>query len=99
MTDDTRDDHLETTDHGAARGMSRRAVLGGAAIAVGAGAGLLSTAAYAKTAQKDAQYQTMPKGSAMCSSCMQFEAPNACKLVEGDISPNGWCILYTPKAS
>ena len=98
MTDKTRQD-LGQQDEARGCGISRRKVLGGAAVAVGVGAGLMSTAASAKTAQKDAQYQTSPKNNQMCSACMQFQAPNACKLVEGNISPNGWCILFTPKAT
>ena len=78
-------------------GISRRGVLGGAAVAVGVGAGLVSTCAYAKTSQTDAKYQDKPSGANKCSGCMQFEAPNGCKLVEGNIAENGWCILYTPK--
>lgn len=78
-------------------GISRRGVLGGAAVAAGIGAGLVSTSAYAKTSQADAKYQDKPNGSSMCSTCAQFEAPSSCKLVDGSISPNGWCMLYTPK--
>ena len=33
----------------------------------------------------------------MCSTCVNFEAPTACKIVAGSISPNGWCIVYAPK--
>ena len=79
-------------------GLSRRKVLGGAAVAVGLGAGLVSTAAYAGTSQADAKYQDKPNGASKCGTCMQFEAPNKCKLVDGDISENGWCILFTPKS-
>ena len=78
-------------------GISRRKVLGGAAIAVGVGAGLVSTSAQAKTSQSDAKYQDKPSGASKCGTCMQFQAPNACQLVEGNINENGWCILYTPK--
>ena len=79
-------------------GISRRKVLGGAAVAVGLGAGLVSTAAYAGMSQTDAKYQDKPSGSSKCGTCMQFEAPSKCKLVDGTISENGWCMLYTPKA-
>ena len=79
------------------RGISRRGVLGGAAVAVGVGAGLVSTCAYAKTSQADAKYQDKPSGSSKCGTCAQFEAPSGCKLVDGNISENGWCMLYTPK--
>ena len=88
----------DKTDRGTrGDGISRRKVLGGAAIAVGVGAGLVSTSAYAKTSQADAKYQDKPSGANKCGACMQFEAPNACKLVDGNIDPNGWCILFTPK--
>lgn len=78
-------------------GISRRKVLGGAAVAVGLGAGLVSTSAYAGMSQADAKYQDKPSGSNKCGTCAQFEAPNKCKLVDGNISENGWCMLYTPK--
>ncbi|MCX8256003.1 Iron oxidase [Beijerinckiaceae bacterium RH AL1] len=78
-------------------GISRRGVLGGAALAVGVGAGLVTTAAYAGTSQADAKYQDKPNGANKCGNCMQFVAPNKCKLVDGEINENGWCILYTPK--
>ena len=82
--------------------LTRRAWLGGAAMVVGLGTtGALSTRAIAdsKTPQKAAMYQEQPKDGKMCSTCMQFQAPDACKLVDGKISPNGWCQLYTPKAA
>ena len=91
-----------TAGRGAANGpMSRRAWLGSAALALGAGAVFLAplrAKAQQKTKQADVKYQTTPKGNSKCSACMQFQAPNACKLVEGEINPEGWCLLYTPKA-
>jgi F0F1-type ATP synthase membrane subunit c/vacuolar-type H+-ATPase subunit K len=54
--------------------------------------------AQQKLAQSAVQYQTSPKDGQMCSNCVNFIAPNACKLVDGNISPNGWCIAYGPKA-
>jgi hypothetical protein len=36
----------------------------------------------------------MPKNGKDCKGCKFFEAPSDCKLVEGSISPNGWCILW-----
>ena len=81
--------------------LSRRAMLGGTALVLGAGAsGLMATSALAaKTPQKAAMYQDKPKDGKMCSACTQFEAPGSCKLVDGSISPNGWCQLFTPKAA
>lgn len=80
-------------------GISRRACLGGAALIVGAGATcMMSTSAAAKTSQADAKYQEKPQGDNKCSGCAQFQPPDACKVVDGKISPEGWCQLYTPKA-
>jgi hypothetical protein len=51
--------------------------------------------AAAKVAQSIAQYQPTPKGGQACAGCNSFTAPNHCKLVAGDISPSGWCRLWT----
>jgi hypothetical protein len=52
-----------------------------------------------KTAQAKVQYQTHPKGDRKCSGCLHFIAEsNTCELVEGSISPEGWCLLWTQKA-
>ncbi len=76
--------------------VSRRVVLRGAVVAAGAVPVLLAgiTAAHAKVKQKDVHYQQEPKDGQECSKCANFEAPNACKLVEGEIKPNGWCQLF-----
>jgi len=56
-------------------------------------------AAVVKMTKANAQYQTQPKGDQKCSGCLHFVAEsNTCKLVEGEISPEGWCILYAKKA-
>ena len=39
-------------------------------------------------------YQDTPKGTQNCANCKLFEAPNACKSVEGAISPSGWCKIW-----
>ena len=84
-------------------GLSRRDWLrqtgfGGAALVVGGGASLLTTAAQAKVAPAMAKYQTSPKDGKKCSGCGQFKAPNACTVVDGDISPEGWCQFFVAKA-
>jgi hypothetical protein len=54
--------------------------------------------AAAKVSQASVQYQTQPKGDQKCSGCMHFIAEsNTCKLVEGQISPDGWCTLWAQK--
>ena len=90
---------------------SRRAVLRGS-VALAAAAGAVTAAAAeafaapkqvaqasSKVAQKDVQYQDSPKDGNKCSLCTNFQAPNACAVVAGTISPNGWCVAFAPKAS
>jgi hypothetical protein len=56
-------------------------------------------AAPAKMSQASVKYQTEPKGEQKCANCMHFIAESStCKLVEGNISPNGWCIIWAKKA-
>lgn len=53
--------------------------------------------AQAKLAQTAVKYQTDPKDGKQCDGCAQFVAPNSCKLVDGEISPTGWCLLWVKK--
>ena len=48
----------------------------------------------AKASQPSVQYQDQPKGEQKCSGCMHFAAPDACKVVAGPISPEGWCVMW-----
>jgi hypothetical protein len=50
-----------------------------------------SIASDEKQSKQAAEYQDNPKGIQMCATCTLFVAPRSCKVVEGDISPNGWC--------
>jgi hypothetical protein len=52
----------------------------------------------AKLSQTAARYQDSPKGDKKCANCNLFVPPNACKSVDGTISPNGWCALWVKKA-
>jgi len=54
--------------------------------------------AQAKIAQTAVHYQTSPKDDHQCDGCNFFMAPNGCKLVDGDITPTGWCALWVKKA-
>jgi len=80
--------------------ISRRVALTGTALALGAaaiGTAVSQAAAQQKISQTDATYQAMPKGDRRCDRCINFQPPNACKFVQGDISPSGWCQLFSPK--
>jgi hypothetical protein len=48
-----------------------------------------------KLTQAAARYQDHPKGNELCATCPYFTSPNSCVLVEGQISPAGWCPIYT----
>ncbi len=77
--------------------VSRRTVLIGAVGAVPLLA-LGATGAQAKIAQSSVRYQDSPKDGKECDGCKLFVAPNACKSVDGTISPKGWCALWVKKA-
>jgi hypothetical protein len=80
--------------------MSRRALLGSttalavALVLAGTGTGR----AQAKMPKQTAQYQDSPNGDQKCEGCRFFIEGGSCRLVEGEISPNGWCRLYRAKA-
>ena len=59
--------------------------------------GLMSESAEAKMAQTAVRYQDSPKDSKQCDGCKLFISPNACKTVDGDISPKVWCALWVKK--
>jgi hypothetical protein len=75
---------------------SRRAAIGAAV--QGAAGALLFCAAGAQAADKmtraQAEYQDTPNGIYSCSTCTLFEAPNSCKVVEGEVSKDGWCKAF-----
>jgi hypothetical protein len=49
-------------------------------------------------AQKAVDYQDTPKNDQECSNCSLFQEPNSCTLVDGEISPKGWCKFWVKKA-
>ena len=77
--------------------ISRRALLGGSVLAVAVAATSISAAAEQKVSQADAKYQDQPKGQQRCEICLQFQPPNACRIVEGPIGPKGWCQYFAAK--
>ncbi len=75
--------------------ITRRSALKSMAALAAIGVIPVSRKAYsAKASQASVQYQDKPKGDQQCDNCLQFEAPNACKTVEGKISPKGWCAIW-----
>jgi hypothetical protein len=76
--------------------LSRRTMLAaGLSLAAAAAQGDEPPAANPnKIPQADAQYQPTPKGMFSCAVCNFFIKPKSCKVVEGEISPTGWCKLF-----
>lgn len=94
------DDTLETLQE-----PERRRLMGLAALTFVVGAALAGGAHAAANASKaDVKYQFMPKGSARCGLCASFippgggvSGPGTCKIVEGPIPQDGWCVLFSPR--
>ena len=81
--------------------LSRRSMLRSAALLAGGtlAAGVIQVKpAHAQKAGKDAvKYQDSPKDGQKCADCLYFQAPGSCAVVDGAISPNGWCTLFNKK--
>jgi hypothetical protein len=61
-----------------------------------------SPAAAQKIAKLNFHYQATPKDGKKCADCAAYvavpgSAEGACKVVEGPISPSGWCIAFSSK--
>jgi hypothetical protein len=82
------------------RMIQRRTFLRGASLSAGAltVASLAHrAAAQTKATQAVAKYQNHPKGQQRCEICVNFQPPNQCTIVEGPISPQGWCQFFAAK--
>jgi hypothetical protein len=72
----------------------RKAML---AVAGGLSAGLFQipqVKASEKMTPQQAQYQDTPNGIYSCGLCTLFERPKSCKVVEGEVSEDGWCKAF-----
>lgn len=84
--------------------LSRRAVLRRFALGAGGVAVLATGVTTSQSARADAKmaksivhYQPTPHQGQSCATCVQFVRPASCKVVQGPISPAGWCELYAKK--
>jgi hypothetical protein len=55
---------------------------------------ILRARASEKMTRQQAEYRDTPDGIYSCAMCTLFEKPNACKVVEGEISADGWCKAF-----
>lgn len=82
---------------------TRRIVLKNLAVLAAAPLLANSARAQAKATKQAMQYQEQPKNGQRCDTCMHFVAGakqgamGTCKVVDGPISPNGWCVAYVKK--
>ena len=62
-----------------------------------------NAAAQAKATKQAMQYQDQPKNGQTCDQCMHWvpgpdaKAQGTCKVVDGPISPKGWCAAFAKK--
>ena len=85
--------------------LSRRQMLGSLKVAGAAGGlmalGVVGAARAADSSsqlrKQDVRYQDQPKGSQRCATCKNFVGPNVCRVVQGSVNPNGWCLLFQAK--
>lgn len=77
-------------------------VVAAGVVAVGALSGI-QPARAAKASQAVAMYQGKPHGDQRCDRSNHFipgtttAANGTCDVVDGSISPQGWCVLFVPK--
>jgi len=82
----------------ASSGISRRTLLAGC-VAVGSAPMLLATRASAtvKVSQAAVHFRTAANTEHNCGSCKHFLAPSSCRFVEGTISSDCSCWIWTSK--
>jgi hypothetical protein len=68
------------------------------AVVKGVSVGLLlrisQTEASEKMTRQQAEYQDTPNGIYSCGMCTLFESPKSCKVVDGEVSKDGWCKAF-----
>ena len=76
--------------------MSRRALLYAAVGVASAGPLFRMSQAEApdKMTRQQAEYQDTPRDIYSCATCTLFEPPKYCKVVEGEVSRDGWCKAF-----
>ncbi len=80
------------------RVQSRRQLMRKAACAFGGIVAVMaSTPAQAKMSQKVAEYQANPKDGESCANCALYRAPSSCTLIDGAVTPTGYCRFYSKK--
>lgn len=80
--------------------LSRRLLLQKTMASLGAAAMIAtqtkSASAAIKISKAAVAYQDHPQGDKRCGKCLQFQAPDTCKMVDGPVSPQGFCRIFMP---
>ena len=87
------------------KGITRKEFVAGAIVLPALAGAILTTmaAAQAKGSQAQFKYQSKPNNGHKCSQCTFYipgksaTANGTCKIVDGSISPNGWCTAFSAK--
>ncbi len=87
------------------KSLSRRSFIGGVVILPALASALTGRARAdsSKASQASMHYQTTPNGNMHCSECKFFipgqdaQSNGSCQVVDGSISPNGYCIAFNQK--
>jgi hypothetical protein len=74
--------------------LTRRRVLRAALLTAAVETTLGRASAEQKMSKAEAEYQDRPKNGLACAACTLFRPPRACQVVQGDISPSGWCKFF-----
>ena len=75
------------------------ASVGGAAVLAGAlesAAQQKPKAALKKRSKEAVGYRDEPLEGRSCAKCVLYVGHGECVIVEGEVSPNGWCVQWTP---
>jgi hypothetical protein len=75
-------------------GLLRRNVLRAAFLAAAVDTVLPRASAQQKMSKAEAEYQDRPKNGLACAACTLFRPPRSCQVVQGEISPSGWCKFF-----
>lgn len=85
----------------ARRGLSRRVFLlsaaaGACAAAVPAGAQNKPQPGLRKRSREEVRYQNEPYLGRTCSRCVLYQGDGVCVILDGAVSPEGWCTQWVP---
>lgn len=73
------------------RGLLALLGVGAAFLRAGGPAGAKDAKKYS---QEEASYRNTPPGLETCRACSFFDEPRSCTVVEGTVSPEGWCKYF-----